>query len=97
MKPRAEPGEYCPFWKKDVSKVCHTCHLYECIKGKAKDGEPTVQWACAIRLIPTVMVQNTNTAKEVTEAVEALRKDVQNTSPIKVIESIARAAPQSLT
>ena len=47
-KPIATPGMRCPLWRKDVSKVCHTCAWFTRIQGyHPQTGEPLDQWLCA--------------------------------------------------
>ncbi len=47
--PRQKQGQICPLFKKDVSKVCHTCKFYHALT-VSKPGEPQntyLHWDCA--------------------------------------------------
>lgn len=47
-KPIEPKGLYCPLWRKDVSRVCHTCVLFTKIGGvHPQTGEHIDQWLCA--------------------------------------------------
>lgn len=52
QKPRALPGTMCPLWRKDVSKVCHTCHLWDSIRVRTASIPPQEydHWDCTYRL-----------------------------------------------
>lgn len=49
-KPRRKPGSICPQFRKDVSKVCHTCEWYQNLKGEhpQKKDETIDQWGCSV-------------------------------------------------
>lgn len=56
-KPIRPSGMYCPLWKKDVSKVCHTCDWWESIPVQEKTNPMAVraEWGCVLKL--AVMTQ----------------------------------------
>ena len=40
---------FCPFWRKDVSKVCHRCKLWEAIPVfNVNTRETSQQWDCTL-------------------------------------------------
>ena len=50
-KPRAKPGTTCPFFRKDVSKVCHRCELWDAVPVYAPaTGERSDKWGCTFKL-----------------------------------------------
>lgn len=51
-KPRRPPGIYCPLWRKDVSKVCHTCDWWQSlpVQDRANPAAVMEQWSCALVL-----------------------------------------------
>lgn len=51
-KPRRPTGTFCPLWRKDVSKVCHTCDWYQSIAVQAPDNPTMVraEWGCVLVL-----------------------------------------------
>lgn len=51
-KPRRPAGMYCPLWRKDVSKVCHTCDWWQSLPVTDATNPMVVreQWACALVL-----------------------------------------------
>lgn len=50
-KPQAPRGMICPLLRKDVSKVCHNCELYQVIRFDVMQGAEAVRgpevWGCA--------------------------------------------------
>lgn len=78
QRQHAAPGLYCPFWRKDVSKVCHTCAMWVPVSGQhPMTGERIDQWMCAItaQFLATVSVaRNTN---ETCASVQEMRSDHQ--------------------
>lgn len=51
-KPRRPAGTRCPLWRKDVSKVCHTCELYEAIpvQDEVNPAIARAEWRCSFVL-----------------------------------------------
>lgn len=46
-KPRRKPGTVCPFFRQDVSEVCHTCELYEALPVVVPASrEQFPRWGC---------------------------------------------------
>lgn len=74
QKPVAAKGTYCPLWKKDVSKVCHTCEWFVPVKGKHPQSEEIIdQWKCAIAWGPMLLINAAHQAHQGTAATEELR------------------------
>lgn len=53
QKPRANEGTKCPLWRKDVSKVCHTCEFWEPLPVGRRLSEKNVEtfdkWCCTLK------------------------------------------------
>lgn len=54
-KPQASAGMKCPLWRKDMSKVCHTCEFWNKITGQSPiarflgdTGEWIDKWGCTL-------------------------------------------------
>lgn len=76
-KPPADKGEDCPFWKKDVSRVCHKCPLYVMLRGTNKNtGDPIDQWGCAIAWGPIMAVETVQKLNSVVAATETFRNEM---------------------
>ena len=87
--PHAEPGTICPLWKKDMSKVCHTCPWWTLIRGKNPQSEEMIDdWRCAIALLPVLLIENAQQSRGTTAAVETFRNGVVQA----VVESVFQAA-----
>lgn len=72
--PHAEEGQICPLHKADVSTVCHKCPWWTRIVGKNPQSEEMLdQWACAIALLPILLVENAQQARATGAAVESFR------------------------
>jgi len=75
-KPKAEKGMKCPLFKEDVSKVCHTCEMYEHILGtNPNTGAAVDAWGCTFKFN---FLTNLEIAKEVRQhaaATESFRNE----------------------
>lgn len=68
-KPKAEKGMKCPLYKEDVSKVCHTCEMYEHIMGtNPNTGAAIDAWGCTFKFN---FLTNLEIAKEVRQSAAA--------------------------
>ena len=67
----------CPFFKRKMSDVCHTCPNWVHIRGmNPQTGEEMDNWRCAISVLPLLLI---NAAREVSQgaaATESLRNEV---------------------
>lgn len=69
-KPVANKGMLCPLYRRDVSKVCHTCEWYVQVKGQHPQSDEMIDnWGCAMAWMPVLMI---NTAKEVHQSASAM-------------------------
>jgi hypothetical protein len=72
--PRAEKGTKCPLHKKDMSLVCHTCAWWTRVVGKHPQSQEMVdEWRCAIAWLPMLLIENAQTSRHTTAAVESFR------------------------
>lgn len=99
--PHADRGLLCPFHKKDVSKVCHTCPLWIQVRGKhPQSGHETDTWVCAIAFGPVATMDAARQSHSTSVAIESLRNETNasartNTALFKAISdamSVARIA-----
>lgn len=50
---------YCPFWRKRMSEVCHTCPLWVQVRGKNPQSEQEIdQWNCSLGWLPMMLIEN---------------------------------------
>lgn len=75
--PQADAGVNCPFYKQDVSEVCHRCHLYVLIRGKnPQTGEDVDTWGCTFAFFPMLMLENSQVNRGVGAAIESFRNEM---------------------
>jgi hypothetical protein len=75
--PRADPGQVCPLHKKDVSEVCHACPWWTKVYGKNPQSEQIIDnWACAVALLPLMLMENAQVSRGTTKAMETFRNSV---------------------
>ena len=80
-KPINTSGGYCPLWKKQTSKVCHTCELWDHVRGKhPQSGADLDHWACAFKMHTMLSIEHTMVARQTTASVDELRKEVHRSS-----------------
>lgn len=76
-KPIADKGDVCPFHKKDVSKVCHTCPLYIRLSGTNKNnGQPVDNWGCSFAWMPILLIEATSETKMTSAAVNSFKNEM---------------------
>lgn len=75
--PHADPGPICPLHKKDVSKVCHKCPWWYQVFGKhPQTGDKMDGYACAIAVLPALMLENSRQSRDAGAAVENMRNEI---------------------
>ena len=75
-KPRRKPGTFCPLWRKDVSKVCHTCEFYIAVRGKNPQSEEEFdRWGCAWSFVPLLLIENAQQTRQAGAAIESFRNE----------------------
>lgn len=76
-KPIAVKGEFCPLWRRDVSKVCNTCAWFSHIEGvHPQTGERVDMWKCAISLQVIATLEAAKAATVGGATTQALRNDM---------------------
>ena len=89
--PHAEKGTVCPLHKQDVSKVCHKCPWWTRIQGKNPQSEAMLDtWACAVSLLPLLLVENASVTRGTTMAMETLRNGMMAAVSIAADETRRR-------
>lgn len=77
MKPVAAPGLRCPMFRKDVSKVCHTCAWFTQIEGiHPHTGDRMDKWMCAMSAQVLVTIDAGRQAAASAETTQELRNDL---------------------
>lgn len=77
QKMRGPDDEYCPLWKKPMSKVCHTCPWWEPYRGKDRNTEKDIdEWKCAIAIMPKLLIENTAFVIGVQQSTESMRNEM---------------------
>lgn len=66
----------CPFWRRSMARVCHTCPMWMHIKGKNKNtGQEIDRWACSIAQFPMLTIEVANEVRNSIDATNELRKE----------------------
>lgn len=75
--PHANEGAICPLHKKDTSQVCHKCPWWTRVVGKNPQSEELIDdWRCAIALLPMLLIENAQQARQTGAAIETFRNGV---------------------
>lgn len=94
-KPQANPGMYCPLYRKDVSKVCHTCEWYILVRGKDPQSMKEYDnWGCAMRWLPIMAIENSQMQRQTAAAVESFRNETVKRQD-QVINTIIQEAERN--
>lgn len=55
--PQGPADRVCPFHRRPMSKVCHTCPMWTLVRGKdPQSTEDVDQWNCALAWLPMMMI-----------------------------------------
>jgi len=83
-KPINSQDEYCPLWRKHVSKVCHTCAWYRPLPVSItrQDGviTPTDVWACAIVQAMQLQFDMVRNGEETTASTDKVANEISGLS-----------------
>lgn len=87
--PRGPENLYCPFWRKKMSSVCHTCPQWQQFRGRNPNtGEDVDQWQCAAAILPMLLIEASQQVRHAGAATESLRNEV-----VKRADSVSSHMP----
>jgi hypothetical protein len=76
-KPIATKGMTCPLWRKDVSRVCHTCAWFSHVEGvNPQTGARVDEWMCAITMQVLATLEAAKAATAGSATTQELRNDL---------------------
>ena len=88
--PRGDEDMVCPLHKASMDTVCHKCPLWQSVKGRhPQTGADLDQWACAIAILPMLMINVAKETREGAAATESLRNVVDRGHAAGVVIAIA--------
>lgn len=98
--PRAEPGVSCPLWRRDVSKVCHTCAFWKSLPvGRKTEGGTFVdtrdRWSCAFLHQVVVAVELLASVDGLQRATESFRNTAWDESQKNLSDVVVAVREQS--
>jgi hypothetical protein len=72
---KLETGTFCPLIKKDCIQL--KCAWFIQIRGaNPQTGEPVDEWACAIRWMPVLTIENSLQQRQTGAAIESFRNEM---------------------
>lgn len=72
-----DDGMYCPLWRRECVKVCHTCEFWRQIRGHhPQSGADMDTWGCAYTLQTYLTIEHTMAQRQTTATIDALRQEV---------------------
>jgi hypothetical protein len=75
--PRGPEHLYCPYWRKKMSAVCHTCPQWVQLRGaNPNTGEPIDRWDCAQALLPLLLLETAQQVRQGGAATESFRNEM---------------------
>lgn len=96
-KPINTTGELCPLWKKDVSKVCHTCPWFTLLRGKDPQSEKEIdEWACAIAFGPILACEVSQRTNQLGAAIESFRNEMKKDNAVMIQIEAAKMEQSSV-
>jgi len=74
-------GTFCPLIKKDC--IENKCQWFCQVRGiNPNTGEPVDEWACAVNLVPILLIENSNQQRSTSAAVESFRNETVKQSEV---------------
>lgn len=85
QKPHGPEGMICPQLGKDMSKVCHKCPNWVCIRGMdPQDNTKQIdKWECSFALTPMLLIELGRQIRSNAAAIETLSSEVAKSSDDK--------------
>jgi hypothetical protein len=84
QRPLGPEGLYCPFWRKAMSKVCHTCPQWVQLRGtNPQTGKEVDSWQCAAASLPMLLLENAKQTRQGAAATESFRNEVVRRSDMQ--------------
>jgi hypothetical protein len=81
-----------------MRKICHTCPWWTQIRGvNSNTGKEVDEWACAISMLPMLLVETANQAREGGAATESFRNEFVRVITAQMIENRTTARTISAT
>ena len=75
--PRGDDGLICPLHKASMDTVCHKYPWWQSVKGRhPQTGEEIDRWECAIALMPLLLINTANEARQGAAATESFRNEM---------------------
>ena len=74
--PRGPKHLKCPFWKKSMHDVCHTCPLWAQVRFKNREGQFEDRWDCALGVAPVLMIDLIRCTNQTTASVDKVANEV---------------------
>jgi hypothetical protein len=75
--PHGDDDLNCPFSQKSMSAVCHKCPMWVQVRGKnPQSNEEIDQWNCSLALLPMLLIENAQQARQGAAATESFRNEM---------------------
>lgn len=98
-KPRGPKDMSCPQFREPMSKVCHKCPNWICVRGMdPQDSTKHIdKWECAIALTPVLLLEVGRQIRSNAAAIETLTAEVGKSSDDKtaMIQTLLTAVNRS--
>lgn len=75
--PHGPDDLWCPYWRKRMSAVCHTCPQWVQLRGtNPNTGEAVDSWQCAAAALPMLLIENAQQSRQNGAATESMRNEI---------------------
>jgi hypothetical protein len=96
---KLEHGTFCPLIKDKCKQL--DCAFFLQVRGNhPQTGAPVDEWDCAIKWLPVLMIENTNTARGTQKATESMRNEIvermDNPNQFDLLDRIAATPPKQI-
>ncbi len=78
--PRGPDNLKCPWHKKTMADVCHTCPMWTQVRGKNPQSEEEIdRWDCAVALLPLLLIENSQRQMQTAASVDKVANEMKKT------------------
>lgn len=68
----------CPFWKKAMNLVCHTCPCWVLVRGKDPQSRNDIdRWDCSVAWLPMLLIENAQQSRQAGASADKVATEVR--------------------
>ena len=86
----------CPFLKKSMDQVCHTCPMWTQVRGKHPQSlEEIDRWDCSLALLPLLLIENSQRQMQTAASVDKVASEIVKGNDQQILAAINQLRQQT--